>query len=507
MSRKREADTEEDRNTRSAKALASTPMVQQAEANYNNMSEEEKRMQMERGFNRLPKDVQGIIASVNVGVLMNMAQLSKLFANLARQDWLWKRFFARDYPKEFAFCKGELPFYVLTQDHPFWTPGRVKPEDEPAWKRFYLHVANDYFEYVRGFVRTFHHEFEDSGVPTIDIDTATAKEIYNWCQKIPLGRHFAWYDWRTKFSWYFICAIVWNTLGPRVRFTNESLILATFWDIANIPGNEWLKPYLIHSHPGRKTMVHEGPSLREFRRFLEEMDEDTGPFDQFLEKNIPWTNQNLGLFTPQHEALLKALLKSYKDDPNFIQSIGLEKSEEYDSQIDVIMDIWNMLSYCFNNPCIFTLGMYMPSAKMVYASKELQKWFSDVRKPEESNRDLFMRLIFEETPEFVPGLEPLYVMKNGLDIFVFNYSGHNQIAQLFIKYLEPPRSKTHLRIDRQGKTTGRIRYVQKCISCGVISPNLSRCGGTCGDKSIIYCGTKCQIKHWKTEHSKICQGK
>jgi len=112
-------------------------------------------------FDIVANDVIKLIATGDLYVLLNLAQTNKTFAELLTREDVWRTLYAKDYPIDFAFCQGQLPFYVLTDDHPLMKVVQIasrknkpSPDDKPfysippdfkcAWKRFYLKTRDMY---------------------------------------------------------------------------------------------------------------------------------------------------------------------------------------------------------------------------------------------------------------------------------------------------------------------------------------------------------------------------
>ncbi len=96
------------------------------------------------GFDFLPKGLQALIAKMDAGGLLSLAQANRMFADIARNDQVWKDLFQRDFPHDWKYCQGELPFFVITEDHPLWQPGFINENDKSGWKRFYLNTRQLY---------------------------------------------------------------------------------------------------------------------------------------------------------------------------------------------------------------------------------------------------------------------------------------------------------------------------------------------------------------------------
>lgn len=510
MTSKRERESEEDVNDRVAKALASTETVQQANVYYMNLSEEERRRLGARGFAHLPQDIQKLIASMNVGVLMNMARASRLFADLARQDWLWKRCFERDYPKEFVFCKGELPFFVLDKTHPYWREGDLKPENEPAWKRFYLNVANEYRFKCDSFLHRYQHFFKSGVIPQINLKWANSRDIYNWFNRIVLSTHHTFYDLRAHIAWVFVVAFVWHVKQPHAEFELNFDISIEYYQFARENNQHWLLPYLSHSNPEGVThdfenyskgeyfdfdLIHDpndgldGPTAAMFYNDLrgdEELEHLAPHWLKYVIENPPWQN-TFDFFSKKDEQKLEDLLETQRNNSNFRADRNLQEDREFDKRTKTLIWMWRYLKYCYQNPCLFTFDTYITLlGPLAYNSIELRS-----TKPMVDGNvfNLLMtgRLISNDWNPF------LLIYRQGLYLRLM--PNINALRAEFLNYIQLPRNRY-----------GRITYIQSaCISCGTIPKKPQRCGGSCQDASVIFCDVACQTKHWKEGHAKECK--
>jgi hypothetical protein len=72
--------------------------------------------------------------------------------------------------------------------------------------------------------------------------------------------------------------------------------------------------------------------------------------------------------------------------------------------------------------------------------------------------------------------------------------------EMFLQYLSAPR-----------KFGGRaILHLEKpiCVTCGIQSEVLFKCGGKCQDPKVIYCGEECQAVDWHAgRHKDRCNNK
>lgn len=478
--REREDDAEE---------IAQNERFQKNEKLYKELSREE-RLSVSRGFETLPRDIQKIIASVNAGTLMNLARTSLLFQDIGNQEWVWKQMFQRDFPKEFDFCRGELPFFAKTN----------QDKDKPLWKRFYLNIANDYFDYAKNFInlgteysRTY---FVGQNVPQINLKWANSHQIREWVRTTMLKNHYYFYDWRATLAWTFICAVVWRIKIPFQNFEihddiDITLVLQRFLN-QNEHTKErfWLFKYLSHSSPvgvtkqlidiyqtGNLTLnlsqtfsTKEGPSPHQhFYTLRREGVEGDVSWLQYCIENPPW-ERDPQLFSKNDYEKLNSMLGNFADQ------------NEYQNQL--LRNVWEYLSYCYQNPCIFVLYPNLT--------------FSG---PFITEGDSFA--FPDDTFDDIRNVKNRYLMSN--PFIVLKIGGMSLLPIKFkdslYKYSMFPRKSF-------GPYDKKIIYVQSpCISCGLVPKTPQKCGGICDDKSVIYCNAKCQKKHWKDKHSKECKRK
>ena len=49
--------------------------------------------------------------------------------------------------------------------------------------------------------------------------------------------------------------------------------------------------------------------------------------------------------------------------------------------------------------------------------------------------------------------------------------------------------------------TEALATAPRCAGCGVVAPHLRSCGAC---RSVAYCSTDCQRKHWRAGHKREC---
>jgi hypothetical protein len=74
---------------------------------------------------------ENIILSMSPGTFLILTNTSKLFSAIDQNDWIWQQFFKRDFPVDYAYVGGHLPFYAA------------------RWRYFYLHTRHRYVLYYK----------------------------------------------------------------------------------------------------------------------------------------------------------------------------------------------------------------------------------------------------------------------------------------------------------------------------------------------------------------------
>jgi MYND finger len=118
------------------------PQILSVTDEYLTLSKRVRLALAERGFSFLPEDVQRLIAQVDVPTLMSLAPTNKMFAELASSNHIWQYFFERDFPEDYGYRNGQIPFYV-TDANDISIRGVDYNRDSAivipqAWKREYL---------------------------------------------------------------------------------------------------------------------------------------------------------------------------------------------------------------------------------------------------------------------------------------------------------------------------------------------------------------------------------
>lgn len=526
VSVKRERESEEDANERTAKALLATDKVVDLNNQYMELSKRERLQWFNVGSSSLPLPLQQIIATTDAGVLMTLAQMSPLFLDLTRQEWVWREMFRRDYPSDFEFCRGKVPFFVLSENHPFYNG---QPIHGNAWKRYYLHIANNYRRCVEDFSWIF--RVPPAGFHVLDLKTANAKQVYRWAHAMLFNKHIEnFFDRRAFIAWHFVCLFVAIT-NPNGIYQNQSQIALDYWNYAK--NRSWMWKYLAFCNPDpanrvkRKLQILQaGPSLfsyydgftppisdRSFQSFVELIPDG--------ENNAQKWNE-MDFFSSSDRGHFQSFLTAQRMSANFaaFENVADETRQDIVTQA---MVCWDILRDCYRIPCIssfhmsvrfgaFSLGVYMTRESSFVSQKvdgfldELGAALLDLdfhlNRRDNSifpTRDLNDRFDMLCNP-FKRFSLPFRSMMYG-DVYHLLWPGIEwSVRGLFGICLDYPR------VDSL-PNAGKIRYLQSCIQCGVQPAVPQQCGGTCSNKKAIYCGTECQLKHWMAGHQKECRKK
>lgn len=541
--KKRERESEEDVNARTAKMLLASESVDTLSWNYLHMTSDQRaRLTWWMSLTSLPKPLQEIIASTNVGVLMTLARLNRLFADLARQDFVWEYSFKRDFPREWKFCKGTLPFFVLEPSHPFYTPGIVKPEDASPWKRFYLNTARYYIILAKNFQYQYQNVLRNNDISSINVKLDKAQTIYRWVQKIILETHFNEHDYRVQFCWAWVVFFV-AFLYPRKTWNSKEeialdyLIFAAKSDSRNI----LLTKYLSHSHPyyilspllnnvnrlDEQTESPEiGPAPNKLWKKIKDSDQETNRLITFEDEDglnsyyellidfwethgNGWTDTDVAnnLFSITDRKSLETQLNVLRLNGDFREQLRLS-DDVYDQRVSALLRLWDTLNLCVKNPSVLGMTLPIPTLIMINESDNMKKGCNALARrlsgaeelvtSFESNTEVpfFSNVVLEQ--EFVRLCLPLNVFMNIFDIEgASNKLPHSLLRTYFQVFSRVERTKEYA----PGKN--KIKYLQSCTQCGTIPDIPQQCGGIC--HQTIYCGVKCQRTHWFLGHYKECQ--
>lgn len=478
-------DEDESEATQSVKRVLTSEGFISKVSVYWGLSETEKNKLGLYGFFFLPPEIQKIIAQVNAATLLKLGKVDRFFADLARRDQIWKDLFQKDFPHDWKYCQGELPFFVLTEDHPLWQPGLINEFDKSGWKRFYLHTRWMYYQ-----------KMDDGRIQTLPFSywykkyhkkRDTQLDIANLCH-------------------LFVCTMAWLFKGRGAfRFEantpNDSRTI--FWQ--NIHVNEWLRPYVLCSliHDNRDyfeddlydhyTGLSETPFFREYKK-------------KFNVKKEQWEDAwKQKLFSSSDKENLEFYFQAKIERPGIFRGFDdLERMEQI-SVVVAVLDVWDMLSKAYENiKSIYT----DPTGYMYYLKTIPCLMISDSVDIKEDTEILMsdnpfesVKFSFKKKRIFsLPRLDKkLSELTNPLTFFT-NKPETEQLLNLFKLFSSAPRQLEYVVFDpdtnTSTKTQGKLLFIESnlCMQCNS-APATHACGRCLGAK---YCGRDCQKKHWQS---------
>lgn len=566
---KRERESEEDANQRQAKALKDSEEVRNMEIVYMLLPREKQEKILRENLHPLglmPQDWQKVIAKTTPGILMILARTSKMFADIANLESVWKDFFRRDFPKEWNFCKGRLPFFVLDKRHIFYIEGgkSVPRKDENPWKRFYLNTAFQYREFARFFIQWGKKMFKSRGdVPALNLEWAKMRDIYEWIERVPLKMRFTYHDFKAVLAWKFVKLLTVAIIPPRIDLsTNQQIALEYLRYAIRLPTRHWLLPYLAYCNPwGLSSYYYSseyedenfndgnenyGPTVFEiwFQMSNEERegfhDDDYEIADQwdtwFRNPNRPHfaSSDGVTLFSLDDKNRLLSLLNPIVSVDSIPGFEGLSDEEAQEKRYHITR-CWEMLQSCFYQPCLYslptiTLGAakwesYIEDTAMILPHDLEEPWFdlreavygivTDNHYASYQNNGVSKLSLPSKWwwrwdnwifPDVAIHLQFIHLCRP-FSIFYQRVHGDNYTDALdyhrIIRLITSYRQNPRTKQDAEGRK--KIIYLETCIQCGATPTFPQQCGGTC--QRAIYCNVDCQMKHWISGHRNECQKK
>lgn len=503
----------------------------------------------------VPPGLQKQIAQATPGTLMKLARVNKFFYAVASDDEVWKMMFARDYPNDFAFCRGNLPFFVLTVDHPFYVPGCIYEFERMPWKRFYLtletiyrRLANIFFVQHKDHVVYRRHGYQAvskkpirvTPIPPIDTERAGARDIYHWYLTYGIRAMVRTdeepVDRLASLVWLFICAFVALTHNGTIDSRNECVRL--FWQYAR--ERKWMWKYLVsmagyeqYHHIDRQPLQSiQGPNFGFWSLLVKEdaggQDKDSQLFEEVSRLRV----KRDMLFSADDRKDLQALLTTGLYSNILFPSFEELLLEERTVRIDGFLKFWDLLAACTAMPCL--LSSVVVSGGPAYSRGLMMGYLA-----------LYGQEVKAQTREFLNTLDgssffnpfPDWRWPNGagdwltpllggnpngqrqLDAILYPWSPGNwaeTIAFLpesqILNRNDPSLSQGLKRLlgffaIKSRSLDGRLAYIEHplCIQCGLVPEEPMRCGGICQDPSVVYCNADCQRAHWHAGgHSDVC---
>ncbi len=411
---------------------------------YMNLSQKEKERLGLDGIGFLGHDMVKYIGTLEPGILLSLSLQSKFFYELTMSEFIWKNMFQRHFPIDYTFCNGQLPFYIITKDHIFynvrWTDASI---NTPGWKRFYLHVRNNY-------VQTFTYRFNVfSEFPPFDI-------MY----KLVLGNANALndqkYGHRSMLAELFCSRIVYFLYGS----TEIDILSAEQYEniyMSRTNGYPWLQKYfsdLNHGKGNTESLFSDEDALL-WRNFV-----ISGVWNTIHPVNINVLRQKLLVLfiTVQHAYRNLCVSSLYC---KFTSSIALEEERRF-------MEMTVMSSLIFKT--VTTANGFVPTMLNV-----------GINTPD-TDEALFNVLIRTRGAPIWAIVPRTAALRAELDV-------SPEFRSLIVKYNDVPRKANH-----------RINLVQ-CMTCNISNVPMNTCG-TC--KNVVYCGVSCQREDWINGHAEEC---
>lgn len=396
-------------------------------------------------FERVQQDVIRMIAATDVFALLKLARTNRYFTKLMREERTWQALFQKTFPVDFAFCNGQLPLYVVTEEnHPFSNFFQVYPYDRPGWKRFYLKTRDNYH-------RTYSEVNRNRERPLFERQYEEVMEMLNG----EFGT--AQIVWR--FLWMFKTLID----GKHEISTSVQAYSTVLQNLAELRReHRWIEPYLA-------AMPTQGnDSILMIDKFLIIHQGRT-------HQRIPLMTENVyrrdPLFTAQHRKLFEQLCT--------------ERIPTYTETIYDFMRTYDVLARTYSTRCVTSMNYYgyhagpLSGPYMAMNAKQLKETITTFKglNPSMGFITVFniCKLYLDPLQSIVPNVqnEVIYEL---LSFRVF-----------FEDYLRAPRV-----IQTGGG--GALRIMKTCISCGLETRALYCCG-TCKDTSQAYCGDQCATGH------------
>ncbi len=353
-------------------------------------SKEEKEELGLMGIAFLPVDVKKIIGTLEPGLLLSLAQKNRLFLELASSEWVWRNMFKRHFPVDYEYCGGELPFFVLDNvSHPLrgstWTINNVpvEPPTSPGWKRFYLHVRQDYVNAYTG---------NDRIRPNFASMYKIVMYTINELAPFNLGHYF---DVALTFFWSFM-KILKRTYEP-----DET--------------DDWKDSFFRYTE--------DAPWLRKY---------------YMRYGNDHWnTVDTKSLFTLEDQNLFAGYMHSRQNDWRGFRRVRVENREFF---VDSFIRLFNVCAKRYHNLCILSVAtsdeehinrdiaafsiVYSEMIKIVVASVHVE------------HRDLNMLLHDQNAIRYYIASPDTALTRTRTVEFV------TSLAEYFITYNEPPRTET-----------------------------------------------------------------
>jgi hypothetical protein len=498
-----------------------------AYAVFSRLSLTERRLFIERAFATdivfkpfygIPQDLIRIIATMTPGTLMKLAlTMNRFFIELSRDDNVWQRLYRRDFPHDYAFCRGVLPFFVLEPTHPFYMPGSVSEFDPSPWKRYYLHTAYNYYnmcDYVRGCLE--YADEKDDLVWLVDPAGSTSRQVYDWCHEYAMSRNYESFDRRASLAWIFVCLFAWYVSPEGTVLGSNRAIAKVYARFAR--SRPWMYRYLLHMRPDiqnrrkDKDMYGELSNRPLFGPLLASNDL------QRIAKQYPIQRDWENLFSNSDKGHLKSFIDTCRMSPDLNPAFQGVFDEQRANRNQIVIRCWDLLVDCYRIPCVTSLHLVDVFSFNGFADVSMTRNSEEIRQKiqtliSNANGRLIMDLDMKKwsrpifnSPEF--NTEARTIMDPWFLISQSNiFHQHTMIYQLKTNDEKEifEENSTAPRMAQQDRKP--ILYIEQpiCLQCGTVPAIPQQCGGTC--QQAIYCGVECQRVHWVSEHHNECKKK
>jgi hypothetical protein len=413
----------------------------------------------------LPKDLQALIAKMDAGGLLSLAQANRMFADIARNDQVWKDLFQRDFPHDWKYCQGELPFFVITEDHPLWQPGFINENDKSGWKRFYLHTRELYGYFI----------------PVPYDSSLSFNDRYTEYQK---GKHEQIVI--NHCSYLFVCLMAYLFKGRGAfdfRILTPTIICSEFITNSLVGGTlDWLKNYV------RGSFAFFNNQKNYFYKYTRSRENITYFFNNQNDKK-----ELFKLFNEEDKESFVAFLNARAERSGIFKGFDGLEGEELDIFKSKLFNIWNMITLAYHN------------RKSIYAHPML----SDV--------SYFGNIIWHMVGNsyYIKNNVNTIITNNPHLTFDLNYGTGAlfdlpRFESLFNSQIDPyndfsENRKLYKRLFKHFASAPRVPLINngsilKFIACD--NCNLTEASQKCGRcGKAFYCSKGCQKAHWHSgEH-------
>ena len=418
-------------------------------ASYLKKSREEKEELGLMGIAFLGKDLQKVIAGMEPGLLMTLAMKSRMFADLSASEFVWRNMFERHFPVDFAYCRGELPLFILHEKHPFRDilliyENRPIIHSGPGWKRFYLHVRERYVIASGILIRTL-----PPFPPFSDIFRLAMSNLHQFID--------LWGGHHGVISFGFYATFMRAT---RPRLLNGQDNLRHFVKITN--DLDWFKKY--YRGDNERTAINGDPNTlfteedeKRFITFMQTRPDNWKGFRQVKRNRQAFIQDMINVFKihrrKYHHVCILSAENRFLDHKNF----NFTKNATRIVMSDMMTT--NIKGYLSDNPTQRLDMAHLP-AELTYI--------------------LFINPAFHT-----------------LETFQYD----EVILDFELDFLRAIQTFTTHPRQFAGRGNKIFLIQSECTNCGITAPEMGACS-LC--KTQVYCGKACQQEDW-SNHKKTCK--